>query len=213
MGHTDHAVEKAAPLGLATLDAAGQTPLAQLPGAAGRLDNLVATTNPTVDDDSDDGYGIGSVWTNTTSKEYFVCLDATIGAAVWTSTTTAAPPDCYEAEDETTDSTDGATFTPLTDQSITPVAGEYEVDWSGEISGANNRAIEIAIFVGGVQHNSGAGTQQRAFQNTAIGSMSASARVTVNGAQAIDIQYRSATTGEVSCYRKGFSLTRVTAAN
>lgn len=213
MGHTDHAPEKAQPLGLATLDVSGQCLLTQLPGSAGRLDNLVAAVNPTVDDDIDLGYAIGSVWINVSTDECFVCLDATDGAAVWKSTTSTGAPDCYEAENSDTDSQDTATFAPFTGQSITPAAGEYEIDWSGEVEGANNRTIEVAIFVGGVQHNSGAGTQIREFSSTKVGSMSVSGRVTVNGAQAITIQYRSTTGGNVICYRKGFSATKVTAAN
>ena len=53
------------------------------------IDNLDATTDPTVNDDSDDGYSRGSFWINNTSspKEAFRCLDATVGAAVWVKTT------------------------------------------------------------------------------------------------------------------------------
>ena len=53
------------------------------------FDNLTATTDPTVNDDSDDGYVVGSQWVNTASSplEAFVCLDATVGAAVWVTTT------------------------------------------------------------------------------------------------------------------------------
>lgn len=46
--------------------------------------NFVATANPTVSDDTDDGYTIGSWWINTTSDEAYLCVDATAGAAVWT---------------------------------------------------------------------------------------------------------------------------------
>lgn len=46
-------------------------------------DNLTATTDPTVNDDSDDGYSAGSRWLNTVSDEFFLCLDATVGAANW----------------------------------------------------------------------------------------------------------------------------------
>lgn len=48
--------------------------------------NLTATTDPGVGDDSDDGYTIGSRWVNVTLDKEFVCLDATVGAAVWSET-------------------------------------------------------------------------------------------------------------------------------
>ena len=46
-----------------------------------------AAANPTVTDDSADGYAVGSRWLNTETDEEFVCTDATAGAAVWKSTT------------------------------------------------------------------------------------------------------------------------------
>lgn len=45
--------------------------------------NLAATAAPTVNDDSGDGYQIGSVWVDTTNKHVYVCTDASSGAAVW----------------------------------------------------------------------------------------------------------------------------------
>jgi hypothetical protein len=56
----------------------------------GILNNLAATTNPAVTDDSGDGYEIGSRWINTATDEEFVATDVTVGAAVWVSTTAAA---------------------------------------------------------------------------------------------------------------------------
>lgn len=44
---------------------------------------LDATTAPTVNDDSGDGYGVNSVWIDTTADKAYVCLDATAGGAVW----------------------------------------------------------------------------------------------------------------------------------
>ena len=45
--------------------------------------NLAATTDPGVGDDSADGYAVGSEWINVTLDRAFKCLDATDGAAVW----------------------------------------------------------------------------------------------------------------------------------
>lgn len=45
--------------------------------------NLTATTDPTVDDDSIDGYSELSPWINTTTNVMFICIDPTAAAAVW----------------------------------------------------------------------------------------------------------------------------------
>ena len=50
--------------------------------------NFSATTDPTVNDDTADGYQVGSLWVNTTSDAAFICVDATNGAAVWKDITT-----------------------------------------------------------------------------------------------------------------------------
>jgi hypothetical protein len=51
------------------------------------LNKYDATAAPTTGDDSGDGYEVGSRWINVTSDKEYVCLDATVGAAVWTETT------------------------------------------------------------------------------------------------------------------------------
>lgn len=47
------------------------------------LYNRAASTDPTVNDDVDLGYSVGSLWINTVSNKSFACADATDGAAVW----------------------------------------------------------------------------------------------------------------------------------
>jgi hypothetical protein len=44
---------------------------------------ISSTVDPTVTDDSSDGYSIGSVWINTTADLAYTLVDATVGAAVW----------------------------------------------------------------------------------------------------------------------------------
>ena len=45
--------------------------------------NLGATTAPTANEDSGDGYAIGSLWLDTTADKAYICLDATVASAVW----------------------------------------------------------------------------------------------------------------------------------
>lgn len=47
------------------------------------LHKLDATTAPTANEDSGDGYAVGSIWCDVTADEAYVCVDATSTAAVW----------------------------------------------------------------------------------------------------------------------------------
>lgn len=58
------------------------SPLSQL-DAAIKKNNYVATTAPTVGDDTADGYTVGSRWINVTAQRAYVALSVTLGAAVW----------------------------------------------------------------------------------------------------------------------------------
>lgn len=49
--------------------------------------NFTATTAPGVNDDSTQGYGIGSQWIDTVLKDAYILVDATAAAAVWKKTT------------------------------------------------------------------------------------------------------------------------------
>jgi hypothetical protein len=44
---------------------------------------LNATTNPSSSDDSGDGYSVGSMWIDITNDHVYICVDTTVGAAVW----------------------------------------------------------------------------------------------------------------------------------
>jgi hypothetical protein len=47
------------------------------------VDNLIATTDPTANDDTGDGFHIGSMWFNSSTFKLWICADATLTAAVW----------------------------------------------------------------------------------------------------------------------------------
>lgn len=47
------------------------------------LDKLDATSAPTVNDDSGDGYSVNSHWIDVSNDEVYICVDASVGAAVW----------------------------------------------------------------------------------------------------------------------------------
>lgn len=54
------------------------------------LNKWDGTTAPTANEDSGDGYAVGSRWIDTTNDKEYVCLDASSAAAVWTETTATA---------------------------------------------------------------------------------------------------------------------------
>jgi len=47
------------------------------------LNNDAATTAPTANEDSGDGYAVGSRWTDVTADVTYICVDATVAAAKW----------------------------------------------------------------------------------------------------------------------------------
>jgi hypothetical protein len=51
------------------------------------IDNFTATNEPTVSDDSSEGYQKGSRWYDTVAEEAYICVDASVGAAIWIKTT------------------------------------------------------------------------------------------------------------------------------
>ena len=92
---------------------------------------LDGTQAPTVNNDTDEGYVVGSRWFDVTNDKEYVCLDNTDGAAVWTETTGAGG--------------GASTFTALTDTpaNYTDQAGKYVKVNAGE------DALEFGTPVGG----------------------------------------------------------------
>lgn len=64
-----------------TTSASGVLPVAR--GGFAAIHKINGTAAPTSADDSDDGYGPGSMWVDTTNDRIYFCVDATVAAAVW----------------------------------------------------------------------------------------------------------------------------------
>lgn len=84
------AADTAARLAAAANGASLVTASGEATGLKWRLHNDGASAAPGVGDDSGDGYSIGSRWLDTTADKEYVCLDASVGAAVWKETTVSA---------------------------------------------------------------------------------------------------------------------------
>ena len=52
-------------------------------GTPFRKSNYAAIVAPTVNEDSGDGYAVGSLWVDTVLDDAYICCDATVAAAVW----------------------------------------------------------------------------------------------------------------------------------
>lgn len=109
------------------------------------LNNFTATTDPTVNDDSDDGYTVGSRWVNLTLDESYICVDATVGAAVWINSTL------------TTDELGSAALADLIDDDTFATASDTTVPSSesvkayvdaevGAIPSSSGSLIEVQYF-------------------------------------------------------------------
>lgn len=68
--------------GAAATAAVLNAPLSEL-DAAIKLNKYNGTAAPTTGDDTADGYSVGSRWIDTTNDRAYVCVDASLGAAVW----------------------------------------------------------------------------------------------------------------------------------
>lgn len=80
-GHSHDGTSGEGPKISLTTSVTGVLPVAN--GGNAGINNITATTDPTVNDDSNDGYAVGSLWVNTTTDLVFIATDVTIGAAVW----------------------------------------------------------------------------------------------------------------------------------
>ena len=97
-------------------DAAGDTVVGTGANTAVKRKNNDGTTvAPTVNEDSGDGYAIGSRWLDTTADKEYVALDVTVGAAVWVETTAPSGGALTYAVNrvETDEATNSGTFTDL----------------------------------------------------------------------------------------------------
>lgn len=146
-------------------DALDATPIGETTPAAGSFTTLTSTTNkldatapPTVNDDTDLGYVVGSRWVDVTNDKEYVCLDNTDGAAVWTETTGGGYELATDAETVTGTATDKVTTpanitakmaAPGAIGGTTPATGVFTtLEATGQLQGAliNNQMVQKATF-------------------------------------------------------------------
>ena len=94
--------------------------------------NFTATTDPTPTNDSSEGYGVGSIWVNTSSKTSFQCMDATEGSAVWDNRSGDMLKSVYDTNnDGIVDNTEKVkSLDVIGQQTITSSSGSATIDWN-----------------------------------------------------------------------------------
>lgn len=118
-----------------------------------------ATVAPAITDDSGDGYAVGSRWIDTTADKEYVCLDSTVGAAVWTETTGAGGSGIPQGGPLTADlDADGFSITDLVDptnpQDVATKAyadsvGGAALLYDYEVTGSDKASIDTNVDDGG----------------------------------------------------------------
>lgn len=119
--------------------------------------NLEATTNPGATDDSSKGYEAGSQWVNLTSKVAYVCVDATVGAAVWTTGGGETTPGEVVAPDASTPTGVGGTASLTGGKGGTTSGNGGPANVVGGAAQGGNSVGGAAALTGGAGHGTGAG--------------------------------------------------------
>jgi hypothetical protein len=175
--------------------------------------NFAAVADPTVSNDSSQGYAVGSRWINTSAGTEWVCVSAAVGAAVWR---LSVPNVVTPATAVDTITTSSAVDVLVTGMTVTPPAGTYDVVFSGHLrTAADEQFATASIYAGGAAQTA---TERGVGINVggAVGvnmsqhdsPFATYARVVVNGAQAIEGRWRT-NTGTATMLHRSLRLTRV----
>lgn len=172
---------------------------------------LAKTADPTVNDDANDGYVVGSRWINTTDDREFVCVDSTVGSAVWTRTSGR-----FFGDDLSQGSSDGESSTTsgtyqqklrVTTGSLP--SGTYRIGWACEWNKSSLTDIAVRIQVNDTttiseprQEAGDAGSDQ-------WNPFSGFGYYTGSGVLNIDLDFHAAGTGTATVRRARLEIWRV----
>lgn len=107
------------------------------------LNNDAATTAPAVGDDSVDGYSVGSRWVNTTTDLVYMCVDASVGAAIWKQIVDTNSTQALSGKSFSSITVTGGSITGITDLAVadggtgSSTAGGARTNLGAAASGAN----------------------------------------------------------------------------
>jgi len=159
------------------------------------LHNFAGTTAPTVNEDSADGYSVGSRWVDTTNNIKYDCLDNTTGAAIWVAGGFNNN-NLQSISASSTTTTTSITYAALDSMTLTPGAGTYWITFSATGS-MNKNAQQVLAIVR--QNGVEIAVTERELGGQAgnFGNFNCQGEATVTAGQIIDVFWRitSATGG------------------
>jgi len=109
--------------------------------------NLSAEVAPTVNDDSGDGYSVGSIWVDVVGGLVYTCVGAAVGAAVWSAGGGGGLSYKIITVGQTTVSGEGYLLNPSADLTLPLPATPEEGDMVG-IADAYNKASTYTLTIG-----------------------------------------------------------------
>jgi len=134
--------------------------------------NLTAIVAPVPSDDSSQGYSRGSRWIDTVGNTEYVCIDAAVGAAVWTETTAERTAHYFCAADTTGNQNINAGYTPIVwatqlraDAVYNHIPGSSEI----EFLFAGDVLVMVDVTVYSTSSNSRTESTARLAQNSGLG--------------------------------------------
>jgi hypothetical protein len=158
------------------------------------LNNYTAITTPTINDDSGDGYTIGSTWVNTSTGSTFILTDPTITAAVWIDITSGSSANATQLQDFPISETD-----PTNDQSLVynSTAGVWEPN--GEFKSHIDDST-IHFTENSIDHTSivNVGTNTHAQLDTHVGDLTLHRLINDAGTSTIDLWSANKLTTELN---------------
>ncbi len=97
----------------------------------GVLDNDAGTVAPSVNDDAGDGYSVNSSWVDVVAGNTYVCVDSTIGAAIWKQTDGGGGGGTVTSVDLTMPTGFSVSGNPVTTSGTLAVTITGDVDFAG----------------------------------------------------------------------------------
>jgi hypothetical protein len=168
-------------------------------GGVGGLNNVDTVINPTELDDANSGYSRGSIWLNNATNRVFVCMDQTVGSAIWHEIASVSPQSTWSPQITGTvdlGSTDKAFRDIFLTGSISASAFDGIV---GSVTPANVTGTTITATTGFVGDLQGSITGNVVGDFTGdIYSSDGLAKVLENGTDGTDANFVGSVTGDLT---------------
>lgn len=177
-----------------------------------------AISDPTGSDDSPAGFSVGSRWINVATDTEHVCLDNSVGSAVWKETTVSSPGggDGTITSTLVSSSTDTSTtsddYVVMNTMSTTPAEGTYRVTFSA--SGTSSRASADSLYALFIDNSIRSHTERYwgvsggNHVNQFVCALHTQDVVTLDGSQTVSVRYKT-DRGSFTVYQRSMVLLKI----